>query len=462
MVRADEGKYLILLEESATPWLEAEILGKIEIVDKRVIVKCATLTHQNLTRLTEFFSSLLPSPAGFKKSFGTGDRLGIATPAHIQAFEGKNIFPVLAQQSVRENTRTGKNFQKVLDNAMWGCFQAGYEGGFGADADHVKKLENLKEAVDCGYTMFTVDPSGFVRDDIFELTEEEKNNLYTSLPARKRLERRYLGKSCVVAGKKLQFDKRSLRDICLTYYEALQHAINCYKFLDDYKRNSFDFEVSVDETLLPTSFLAHIFIAQELHREEVEFQSLALRFAGDWQKGIDYIGDVEEFSRQLYLHTKITEDFGGYKLSLHSGSDKFSVYPVFAEKTEGRFHVKTSGTSYVEAMRVIAKKEPSLYRQIHNFALEKFDKDKASYHTRVDFSRIPDIDKFSDRELESLLEKPDLRQLIHVTYGSVLSVKEENNSLFRDRIYEVLFKYEKEHQRRISSHIDKHLKLLGT
>jgi len=201
-------------------------------------------------------------------------------------------------------------------------------------------------------------------------------------------------------------------------------VVKCYEFLKSCKKEDFDFEVSVDETLLPTSPLAHIFIVEELHREKVDFQNLALHFVGDWQKGIDYIGDVEEFARELSLQASLAKNFGGYKLSLHSGSDKFSVYPVFAEKTGGLFHIKTAGTSFLEAVKVVARKNPSLYRQLHRFALERFERDRASYHVTTDISRIPDVDKIPDDKLENLLEHPDSRQLIHITYGSILTAKD--------------------------------------
>jgi len=461
MAKKEKEKFLILMEKSSIGRFQADVIGKIEVDSTAITVKVAGLTHHNLIQLREFFPFLSPSPASLKKSFGTGDRLGIATPAHLRAFEGKDIFPVLAQQSVRENERTGRSFERVLDDAIWGCFETGYEGRFGADADHVKKIEDLKEAVECGYTMFTIDPSDFVRDDIFNLKEEEREKLYSLLPEKKELEKCYLEKSYNIKGKNLSFDRKSLRDISLIYCKALQHVVKCYRFLDEHKKGGFDFEVSVDETSLPTSFLAHIFIVEELHREKVDFQNLALRFVGEWQKGIDYIGDVEKFGKEVSLHAKIAKHLGGYKLSLHSGSDKFSVYPVFAEKTEGKFHIKTSGTSYLEAIKVIARKNPSLYREIHLFALKNFEKDKASYHVTTDLSLVPDIDKILDKNLETLLENPNSRQLIHITYGSVLNAKDKKGEyLFKDRIYRTLFRYEDEHHSQVSSHIKKHLDLL--
>ena len=234
-----------------------------------------------------------------------------------------------------------------------------------------------------------------------------------------------------------------------------------FKFLKESKKEEFDFEVSVDETSTPTSPLAHIFIVEELRRRDVEFTNLALRFVGDWQKAIDYIGDLNLLDRELHLHGEIARKFGGYKLSLHSGSDKFSVYPLFYKNTEGLFHVKTAGTSYLEEIKVIAMKDPKLYREIHKFALTVFERDRASYHVTTDLSKIPNIDELSDDELMNLFNDPNSRQLIHITYGSVLNAKDEDgNYRFKDRIFRILFKNEEEHYHLLSEHIGKHLKLL--
>lgn len=461
MVRDDKDKYLVVAgDPDISGRFEGNPLDKLKLNEKILSIRIAYLNHHNLTLLQEFFPHLLPATCNRKASFGTGDRLGITTPAHIRAFEGRDIFPVLAQQSVRENSRTGRSFQKVLDEAIWGIFETGYEGPFGADADHIKKIEDLKEALDCGYTMFTVDPSDWIID-VSKIKEDERVRLYNSLPERKELEKRYLDKTYSVAGKKFCFQKSSLRDVVLTYHEALQHVVRCYRFLKTYKKGDFDFEISVDETPFPTSPLAHIFITEELHREKVDFQNLALHFTGDWQKGIDYRGNVEEFAQSLSIHANLARSFGGYRLSLHSGSDKFSIYPIFAEKTNGFFHIKTAGTSFLEAIKIIARKNPPLYRKIHLFALDNFEKDKASYHVTADLSQIPEINKIPDEKLSFLLEKPDCRQLIHVTYGSILNARDaKGDFLFKNEIYQTLFQNEDEYYKEVTNHIEKHLNLL--
>ncbi|MBA3062706.1 MAG: hypothetical protein FP833_07135, partial [Atribacteria sp.] len=390
-----------------------------------MFLKVCYLNHHNLNLLREIFPHLNPSFCGLRASFGTGDRLGIATPAHLQAFQGKDVFPILAQQSVREMARTERNWQKVLDDAIWGCFEAGYEGPFGADADHVKKVEDLKEATDCGFTMFTLDPSDFIRNDIGRLNKQELDQLYNQIPNSKELEKLYLNRSYKIANQELIFDEKSLKEITLTYSEAINHVVKCYEFLKDYKKSNFDLEISVDETPTVTSPLAHLFVVLEFKRRGVNFQNLALHFLGDWQKGIEYKGDVKQFAKEFSLHAILAKTIGGYKLSLHTGSDKFSVYPIFSRETGGLCHIKTAGTSWLEEAKVVAMKDPGLYREIHRFALENFAKDRASYNLTTDLSHIPDIDKISNEQLADLFNKPDSRQLIHITYGSILKAKDD-------------------------------------
>ncbi|MCG2762028.1 MAG: tagaturonate epimerase family protein [Candidatus Atribacteria bacterium] len=472
-IKSKEDNYFFLVKDDQAKHLT--VIGKPEVVKKfeglvseekkieedGLFAKVCYLNHHNLFLLRETFTYLNPSFCGLRASFGTGDRLGIATPAHLQAFQGKDVFPILAQQSVREMARTERNWQKVLDDAIWGCFEAGYEGPFGADADHVKKVEDLKEATDCGFTMFTLDPSDFIRNDIGRLNKQELDQLYNQIPNSKELEKLYLNRSYKIANQELIFDEKSLKEITLTYSEAINHVVKCYEFLKDYKKSNFDLEISVDETPTVTSPLAHLFVVLEFKRRGVNFQNLALHFLGDWQKGIEYKGDVKQFAKEFSLHAILAKTIGGYKLSLHTGSDKFSVYPIFSRETGGLCHIKTAGTSWLEEAKVIAIKDPALYREIHRFALENFEKDRASYNLTTDLSRIPNIDKLSDEQLVDLFNKPDSRQLIHITYGSILRARDnEGKYIFKDRIYKVLFQYEEDHYRELSNHIRRHLELL--
>ncbi len=124
-------------------------------------------TPANAAALRARLPWLNPEPLGLQTSFGFGDRIGLATPGHVAALvaSGGNIAPIFAQQSVRENTRIGRTPQQVMDDAMWGIFETGWNGRWGADADHVKEISHVSPFVQAGYTFFTIDPSDHVDND---------------------------------------------------------------------------------------------------------------------------------------------------------------------------------------------------------------------------------------------------------------------------------------------------------
>ena len=112
------------------------------------------------------------------------------------------------------------------------------------------------------------------------------------------------------------------------------------------------------------------------------------KFIGDFEKGVDYKGDLSALERSLADHAALARDLGPYKLSLHSGSDKLSLYPILARTTNGCFHVKTAGTSYLEALRVVARHDESLFRRVIDVARQHYDRDKATYHVTADISKL--------------------------------------------------------------------------
>jgi hypothetical protein len=161
--------------------------------------------------------------------------------------------------------------------------------------------------------------------------------------------------------------------------------------------------------------------------------SLAPRYLGDFEKGVDYKGDVAALERSLRQHAAIAETLGPYKLSLHSGSDKLAMYPAFARASGGRFHVKTAGTSYLEALRVVARHDEPLFRRIIEFARGRYDTDKATYHVSATVAGVAPAEEIgAPQELEhTYLElwervppgkgftQPG-RQILHCTFGSTL------------------------------------------
>src|SRR5512139_3631396 len=102
------------------------------------------------------------APLHLTSSFGFGDRLGLATPGHIAAVRGTKFAPIFAQQSVRENARTGRTPQQVMDDARRAVEAADWSAPWGADADHLKTVDDLPPFVEAGYTFFTIDPGAYV------------------------------------------------------------------------------------------------------------------------------------------------------------------------------------------------------------------------------------------------------------------------------------------------------------
>ncbi len=384
------------------------------------------------------------SPLGLKPSFGFGDRLGLATPGHIAAVKGTRFSPVFAQQSVRENMRTGRTLNQVMDDAKRAVEAAGWDDPWGADADHLKTVEDLPGFVDAGYTLFTVDPGGHVDnaadiDPLAVLKQKSQGTDWTEL------EEIYISRS-EDHGFGI-FEKESLLRAVVKYGKAIRHSVSMYKRLSEMK-DSFDFEVSIDETDAPTTALEHYFIANELTRNGVKFTSLAPRFIGSFEKGVDYIGDLHTLDVELGRHAAVTALFGTYKISLHSGSDKFSVYPLMVKHWGERLHVKTAGTSYLEALRTLAFEEPDLFGKIWVLGQERYATDRLTYHVSAEISKVP-----QGIALPALLDDFHAREILHVTFGSALMQ-------YGREIRAALIKHSDGYLDHLTRHFKKHLDLL--
>jgi hypothetical protein len=390
------------------------------------------------------------TPLLLTPSFGFGDRLGLATPGHIAAVRGTKFAPIFAQQSVRENRRTGRTPQQVMDDAKRAVDAAGWDAPWGADADHLKTLEDIPPFVEAGYTFFTVDPGEYVdnaadtdsmdvlRQKVAGLNWDELSAFYLDQNG-EQVWRQF--------AKSPQGEAETLMRATVKYGKAIHYAVSMFQRLSEMK-DAFDFEVSVDETDAPTTPLEHFFIANELTRKAVRFTSLAPRFIGRFEKGVDYIGDLDELDAELAKHAAVTAHFGTYKLSLHSGSDKFSVYPLVRKHWGEQIHVKTAGTSYLEALRVVAQCDPDLFLKIYSLGRERYETDRHSYHVSARLDLLP-----KTGDLLSLLEDFHAREILHVTFGSALAQ-------FGAELKEALRKNETVYFEGLQSHLKKHLQLL--
>ncbi len=467
MFRAGGRKCLGILAPSATAL--AGFPGetrKVQWRGKDAVLRESDLTPEAANSLRSLFPHLRPQPLGLHVSAGFGDRLGLATPGHVRAVCGTGIAPIFAQQSVREMSRTGRTPQQVMDDAMWGVFQEGWHEPWGADADHLKRPEDIDAGLAAGFTFFTIDPGDHVDNEAHTAGVEVLREKVAALPWKAleddeaSLRRRYLGRRFeLVDGTTLEFDEVSLLRAAAKYGKAIAHTTTMYRHLKDAASGRpFELEVSVDETETPTTHLEHLFIVNEFRRLGVEWVSLAPRYIGRFEKGVDYIGDLEAFERDLAVHVAIMRTFGPYKMSIHSGSDKFSIYPIFARVAEELIHLKTAGTSYLEALRAVAQTDPTLFREILAFARERYPEDRATYHVSAELSKVPAPGDLQDEELPGLLDQFDARQVLHVTYGSVLMAKNADGGWrFKDRFFQVLKEHEEEHYDALVRHFRRHL-----
>ena len=416
----------------------------------------APCDHATACKLRELFPFTAPSPVlSYPRTMGVGDRLGLAGPGHLRVFKEFDALPVLAQQSMRELNLTGRTYEDVLDAATFAVFRENFTLGFGADGDHLKTKQDVAYALGLGFTMITLDCSEHIDNGAASLSDEEALALAGEDAA---LEERYLNRTFTVEGNELIFTKGELARIRLIYGRAITFAEEVFK--EFFQNGRADFELSIDETATPTTPLQHFFVANELSLRGVRPATMAPRFCGEFQKGVDYIGDVAQFEREFAVHCAIARHFG-CKISVHSGSDKFSVFPIVGRCAHLNFHVKTAGTNWLEAMAIVARKDPALYREVHEYALASFEDAKKFYHVTTDVAKIPPVAKLSDEELPSLFTQNDARQLIHITYGHILTARSDTGFLFRDRLYALWKREEEAYAGALYAHIAKHMRALG-
>ena len=418
-------------------------------------VKVCCMNHDNRMIMNTEFAYTAPQAVGRgTASFGCGDRLGIAGEGQLAAVSKAKVMPVLAQQSLRELSLTGRSYDDVMDAAAWAVFKSGYKKGYAADGDHLKNLKEIEAAVNQGVSMITLDCSLVLGS--YPDNEAQCQELYEQLPKsyKSEVEREYLQNE-KLRDLGVEFHRQSLERTVLVYKDAVELAEQAYKMLKKSGRR-IDLELSLDETSCTTDVQAHYFAANELHKRNVVINSIAPRFVGEFQKAVDYIGDAETFRMDLRAHCKIA-DYFGHKISVHSGSDKFRVFPAVAQETGGRFHLKTSGTSWLEAVRVIARTEPELYRDMHKTALANYEKAKAYYGVHGDPERVEPLEQVPDENLPDYMNQDDARQLLHITYGFML----REDIQLRRRIKEALDRHRDQYMDALERHFTRHLSLLG-
>jgi hypothetical protein len=385
---------------------------------------------------------------------------------------GAGIAPIFAQQSIREMTRTNRTPQQVMTDALTAAERAGWAGIQGADADHLKTPQDIERTAAAGFCFFTIDPSGEVDAHADDYSPSQIGEKFNAVAGQVDWVGTYKGKQIKLStGATVDLNELAVRKAAVKYGRAINLATSLAQHIDATMKKlgkPYEIELSVDETPQPTTLAEHWIIADVLRNRGVKLISLAPRYVGEFEKGVDYKGDLAAFEKSLADHAAIASDLGPYKLSLHSGSDKLTIYPSFARITKGRFHVKTAGTSYLEALRAVARHDEKLFRRIIDFSRTRYDADKATYHVSATLDSAPPA---SDVQDARTLEKKYLefwagvpagrgftepgRQILHCTFGSVLT-----DPTLKREVLDVLTGHRATYDEILAEHFARHLKAL--
>jgi hypothetical protein len=367
---------------------------------------------------------------------GIGDRFGQEGTAQLRALQlaanqGIEITPVW-NKSHREHSIIGTLPESARGEADAAVTACGWSTPYFVDADHIgiASVQPFLEACD----FFTID----VADFIGEAPTTAALDAYMDEMSR-------FSGPVVVAGLEnpLRVTTEHVREIAWKYLAAIVEAGRVYRYIAAKKgAHAFVTEVSLDETSAPQTPAELFFILAGLARERIPVNTVAPKFSGEFLKGIDYVGDVACFSREFSADLAVLEfakaTFGmprDLKLSIHSGSDKFSLYPIIhraLQKTGSGVHLKTAGTTWLEELIGLAStggQGLEFSKSIYRVATTRFDELAAPYLSVIDIDMAhlptPDaVDHFSSEQFVAALEheptcpdyNSDFRQLLHISF----------------------------------------------
>lgn len=371
-----------------------------------------------------------------KFTIGMGDRFAHQGNAQLQAVltareHGICVFPTW-NKSFREHKTVGSEPQSLRREADAAVNKLGWEEVYYVDADHIgmKTVDAFIE----GSNFYTLDVADFVQA---EVDRSDADAFVRSVS-------KYFG-ALEIPGIEEAFslDEATARECAAKYLRAIKEAGTIYRHIAERKgADHFVTEVSVDETDQPQTPCELFLILAMIAGEGIPAQTIAPKFTGRFNKGVDYAGDLQQFEKEfdqdLYVIAFAVAEFGlppTLKLSVHSGSDKFSLYPIIkklVEKHEAGLHVKTAGTTWLE--EVIGLVEAGgegldIAKEIYVKACERFEELTAPYATVIDIDadRLPPssvVIGWSSQEYVQALRhvqsdpqyNPHFRQLIHVGY----------------------------------------------
>ena len=369
-----------------------------------------------------------------KYTIGVGDRFAHQAAAQLQACvklaeQGINVIPVW-NKSNREHSFIGSEPQSVYDAAEAAVAALGWDKGWHVDADHIN-MDTVDKYLGCS-DFFTIDVADFIgqtpEGDVVAGFVEKHPELIGSV---------------TIEGIDAPFDisREYVEEVAGKYLRAVAEAGTIYRHIESNK-DDFIAEVSMDETDAPQTPPELLIILAALADEGVQLQTIAPKFTGRFNKGVDYVGDLPQFEKEfnddLAVIAHAIAKYGlpaNLKLSVHSGSDKFSIYPIIGaaiRRTGAGVHVKTAGTTWLEELIGLAEAGGDgleLAKEIYAKALENVDAMCEPYASVIDIdsAKLPTADEVAGwsgdqyaNALRHVQEHPEFnqhfRQLLHIAF----------------------------------------------
>lgn len=371
-----------------------------------------------------------------KFSLGVGDRFSHQGAAQLRAIikanqQGVDISPVW-NKSNREHTYVHSRPADVRNEADAAVKLLGYQGKYFVDADHIN-LSNVASFVEAS-DFFTLDVASFIGKP----SDDQAITQFVASCSK------YIGRLSIPGiSEPLVVSEEMVRQIASRFLAATQQAADIYNFLKERKgTGNFITEVSMDEVETPQTPVELLFILKMLSDKGIPAQTIAPKFTGRFNKGVDYSGDLNQFAKEfeedvLIIDYAISEFHLPHdlKLSVHSGSDKFSIYPIMAsiiKKYDKGLHLKTAGTTWLEeviGLALAGGEALNAAKLIYAGAIGRKDELCAPYADVIDIddSQLPsaaEVNEWTGEKFANTLRhipghpdyNPNFRQLIHVAY----------------------------------------------
>lgn len=371
-----------------------------------------------------------------KYSFGIGDRFAHQASAQLAAFQqlaqvGPLVVPVW-NKSNREHTFVGSEPASVRTAAKVAIRELGWSHDWHVDADHIQ-LTTVDGYLHCS-DFFTIDVADSIGKSVEKKVIEQFIHRHPELMG-----------SLDLPGfsQPYSIDREFVERVAQKFLKACQTAGDIYRHIERAQgKDQFIAEVSMDETDSPQSPPELLIILAALADEGVRLQTIAPKFTGRFNKGVDYVGDLDrfhtEFNEDIAVLAEAVQRYGlpnNLKLSVHSGSDKFSLYPIIhesIERTGAGIHIKTAGTTWLEELIGLSEAGGdglALAKEIYAYAFVHCDELCAPYASVIDIDTesLPnpsDVDQWDGMRLASTIRhvpsnplyNANVRQLLHVSF----------------------------------------------